>query len=146
MAQTLYTLDILRLAADLPHAGPLAAPDATAERRSAICGSRVAVDVALGTDGRVADLGLVVHACALGQASAALLGAHAIGRDAAQLTAVRDALTAWLAGEGEMPEWPGMAVLAPALPHTARHPAIRLAFEAAADAVATAARGRRTAA
>ena len=46
---------------------------------------------------------------------------------------------AWLAaGQGdearEPPAWPGLAMLSPALAYTARHPSIRLAFEAAAEA------------
>ena len=42
-------------------------------RRSPICGSRVTVDVNLDAEGRVAEIGMLVRACALGQASAALL-------------------------------------------------------------------------
>jgi NifU-like protein involved in Fe-S cluster formation len=119
----LYNAEILRLAAEIPHHVRLDAPHATAERRSPICGSRVTVDVALGDDGRVAEVGLLVRACALGQASAE------------ELAAARDALTAWLAaGEGDAPDWPGLAVFGPALSYTARHPSIRLAFEAAAEA------------
>ena len=45
MSATLYNAEILRLAASIPHNERLAAPMATAERRSPICGSRVTVDV-----------------------------------------------------------------------------------------------------
>lgn len=38
-----------------------------------------------------------------------------------------------------MPHWPGIDIFAPGLPLTARHPSIRLAFEAAAEAAETAA-------
>jgi NifU-like protein involved in Fe-S cluster formation len=76
----------------------------------------------------------------LGQASAALLANHVIGRDAIELAAMRDRLTEWLAtGEGAAPDWPGIDVFVPALPYTARHPSIRLAFEAAAQAAEEAA-------
>ena len=51
-----------------------------------------------------------------------------------ELAAARDALTAWLAREGDTPDWPGIDVFTPALDYTARHPSIRLAFEAAAEA------------
>lgn len=130
----LYNSEILRLAAGIPHQQRLAAPHASAERRSPICGSRVTVDVNLGADGRVAELGMLVRACALGQASSSLLAAAAIGRTPAELAAARDALTAWLAREGEVPDWPGVSVFTPALDYTARHPSIRLAFEAATEA------------
>jgi NifU-like protein involved in Fe-S cluster formation len=135
----LYNAEILRLAASIPHHQRLADPHGTSERRSPICGSRVTVDVALGPDGRVAEVGLLVRACALGQASASLLAAEILGRTPEELAEARDALTAWLAGEGAAPGWPGLALFEPALGYTARHPSIRLAFEAAADAAAQAA-------
>lgn len=135
MSAALYNSTILRLATSIPHHERLAAPHATAERRSPICGSRVTVDVALGPDGRVAALGQEVRACALGQASAALMAQHAIGRSPQELAAARDALTAFLAGARDDPgDWPGLEIFGPARPHHARHPSIRLAFEAVAEA------------
>ncbi|PMY00663.1 iron-sulfur cluster assembly scaffold protein, partial [Pseudomonas sp. MPR-R5A] len=55
------------------------------------------------------------------------------------IAAARDALAAWLAGQGALPDWPGFELFTPALPHSARHASIRLAFEAAAEASAAAA-------
>lgn len=134
MTAPLYNLDILRLAAGIPHHRRLPAPQASVERRSPICGSRVTVDIAM-ADGRVAELGLDVHACALGQAAAALMAGHAIGRSATELAMARDALAAYLAGDSDdLDFWPGLAVLAPARTYPARHPSIRLAFEAIAEA------------
>ena len=143
MTAPLYNTQILRLAASIPHHERLANPMASVEKRSPVCGSRVTVDVDLDSEGRVAALGMQVRACALGQASASLMGAHAIGRSAAELDAVRVALTRWLAGEGDTPlDWPGLDIFAPALPHSARHPSIRLAFEAVAEAAALASRAQ----
>ncbi|MBB4153108.1 NifU-like protein involved in Fe-S cluster formation [Sphingomonas jinjuensis] len=138
MSASLYNAEILRLATSIPHQERLAAPMATSEKRSPICGSRVTVDVSLGDDGRVGEVGMLVRACALGQASSSLLAANVVGRSPEELAAARDALTAWLAGEGEVPDWPGLEVFTPALAHSARHASIRLAFEAAADAAAEA--------
>jgi NifU-like protein involved in Fe-S cluster formation len=139
MSAPLYNQTILRLATSIPHQARLPTPDATSERRSPVCGSRVTVDVAMGPDGRVAALGQEVRACALGQASAALMGDHAIGRSAAELAAARDALTDFLAGTRDDPgDWPGLEIFTPARPHSARHASIRLAFEAVADAAARA--------
>lgn len=139
MSAPLYNAEILRLATSVPHQQRLARPDASAERRSPVCGSRVTVDVRLDADGRVAELGQEVRACALGQASAALMGRHAIGHDAGELAAARDALAAFLAGERDDPgEWPGLEIFGPARPHRARHASIRLAFEAVAEAAALA--------
>jgi len=143
MSAALYNSTILRLATAIPHQKRLTDPDATSEKRSPVCGSRVTVDVRLGADGRVGALGQEVRACALGQASAALMGEHAIGRSAGELAAARDALADFLAGKREDPgEWPGLEIFAPARPHTARHASIRLAFEAVAEAAARAGAGR----
>jgi len=95
------------------------------------------------SDGRVAELGQLVRACALGQASAALMGEHAIGRSAPELAAARDALADFLAGKRDDPgDWPGLEIFEPARPHTARHASIRLAFEAVAEAAALAGAAR----
>jgi NifU-like protein involved in Fe-S cluster formation len=139
MSNALYNTRILRLAAGIPHQQRLGDPHGTSERRSPVCGSRVTVDVALDADGRIAALGQEVRACALGQASASLMGAHAIGRTLPELEEARDALTAFLAGTRDDPGgWPGLELFDPARPHAARHASIRLAFEAVAEAAARA--------
>jgi len=137
MSAALYNASILRLAASIPHDARLAQPGGSAERRSPVCGSRVTVDVMLDGEGRVAALGQEVRACALGQASASLMGAHAIGRSADELAQARDAIAAFLARERDDPgDWPGLDIFAPARDYPARHPSIRLAFEAVAEAAA----------
>jgi NifU-like protein involved in Fe-S cluster formation len=136
----LYNNEILRLAATIPHHERLADPMGSSEKRSPVCGSRVTVDVNVDAAGRVSEVGLLVRACALGQASSSLLGASVHGKSPDELAVARDALTAWLAGEGPVPDWPGFELFAPALPHTARHASIRLAFEAAAEAAEAARR------
>ncbi len=142
MPSALYSRDILRLASSIPKLGRLERPQGSAEKSSAVCGSRVAVDVALDSEGRVAELGLEVKACALGQASASLMGAHAVGRTGAELEEARDSLAAWLAGRSERPgDWPGLEIFAEARRVPARHASILLPFEAAAEAAAQARQG-----
>ena len=80
----LYSGRILELASAMPLTTRLKAPDISVKRRSPQCGSTVTVDVCL-TDGRISDFGQDVKACALGQASAALVGAHIIGPMAGDL-------------------------------------------------------------
>ncbi|MES2336538.1 MAG: iron-sulfur cluster assembly scaffold protein [Pseudomonadota bacterium] len=139
MTAPLYNATILRLAASIPYHERLADPMATSEKRSPVCGSRVTVDVDLDDDGRVSAVGMLVRACALGQASASLLASHIVGKSPADLAAARDGVTGWLAGDMPTPpDWPGFDIFAPALPHSARHASIRLAFEAAAEAAAEA--------
>src|SRR3546814_4292921 len=67
MSAPLYNKDILRLAANIPHHKRLSDPQASVEKRSPTCGSRVTADVRMDA-GRVAEIGLDVKACALGQA------------------------------------------------------------------------------
>lgn len=140
MTTPLYTTAILRLAADIPHARRLTAPHATVEKRSPVCGSRIAVDVETDASGRIVALGQEVRACALGQASAAIMGANAIGRTADELAAARDRLAAYLFGADDPDLLPGLEVFAAARPHAARHASILLAFDAVAEAAALAAR------
>lgn len=140
VTSALYSRDILRLAASIPHLGRLAGAQSV-EKSSPVCGSRVVVDVVADGAGRVAALGQEVKACALGQASAALMGAHVIGRAPAEIAAAHDALADYLAGRRDDPgDWPGLDVFATARAVTARHPSILLAFAAAAEASARAAR------
>jgi len=137
----LYNRDILRLAASIPHQRRLDEPHASVEKRSAVCGSRVSVDLVLDAKGRVAALGQEVKACALGQASASLMGANALGRSGDELATARDELAAYLAGTRADPgAWPGLEIFREARPFAARHAAILLAFEAAAEAAAMARR------
>jgi NifU-like protein involved in Fe-S cluster formation len=137
----LYNRDILRLAAAIPHQGRLSGPHASADKSSPVCGSRVTVDVVLDSSGRISALGQEVNACALGQASAALFGAEALGTTVLEIAAARDSLSAYLKGESEEPgTWPGLSILGVARPFAARHASILLPFEAAAEAAARAAK------
>ena len=131
MIDDLYSDRILGLAANMPRAGRLARADASAERVSKLCGSRVVVDVVLDGE-RVADFAQDVKACALGQASAAVLGAHVIGASVAELELARDALSAMLRAGGAAPRgrFADLAVLEPVKDYPARHTSTLLAFEA----------------
>ena len=135
----LYSARILALAADLPRAGRLDAPDASVTRRSPLCGSSVTVDVAM-AEGRVADYAQEVKACALGQAAAAVTGAAVIGRTPAELMQAARALREMLKSGGPVPAapWDGFEVLTPARDYRNRHASILLAIEAAAEAAETA--------
>lgn len=129
--QPLYTVDVLRLAASIPHQGRLSDPHGRANVRSPTCGSVVTVEVKLDEDGRVIALGQQVEACAFGQASAALMGTHAIGKEASEIEQALADFAAWLEGSRDDPGgWPGLEALAPARSRTARHGAMLLPFRA----------------
>jgi len=69
----LYSKRILALAAELPNTERLEAPDASARKRSPLCGSTVTVDLEL-KDNKISAYGQDVKACALGQAAASIIG------------------------------------------------------------------------
>jgi NifU-like protein involved in Fe-S cluster formation len=134
--RTLYTPAMLALATRLGEYRWDETLPLRGEARSRSCGSRIELALAVEPDGRIAAIGIRPHACAVGQAAAALFVQSAQGRTAAELAESCVALTAWLAGEGDVPDWPGIKVLEPALGFPARHAAILLAWEAALVALA----------
>lgn len=132
---TLYTPEILAAATGLsawpwnealPHKG---------EARSRTCGSSLAIAVALDDAGCIAALGIRTHACAIGQAAANAFSQAAAGKSRADVALARAAIGAWLVGEGDLPDWPGLALIAPARAHASRHGAIVLAWDAALEAM-----------
>jgi len=131
-----YTREILRLAASIPYLEPFEELSGATEVRSKTCGSRMRLAVELDWADRVVRLRQAVEACAYGQASAALMGGHAMARSAEEVRAALDELEAWLGGAGELPTaWPGIEALAPALPRKGRHGAILLPFRALLAAI-----------
>ena len=136
MIDDLYSSDVLRLAADIPHIGRLDAPDVSVRRVSRLCGSELELDLQM--DGNVVgDLALRVKACALGQASASVLGAHLMGATASEIVEARDALKAMLKSGGPVPSgrFAALKALEGARDYPARHQSVMLAFEAAVEAI-----------
>ena len=131
----LYSRRLLALAADIPHLGRLPAPTGSATRRSPQCGSTVTAHVVV-SDGIVTEFAQEVRACALGQASAAVLGGAVIGRTPAELAAGRNALRAMLTEGAPAPEgaFAAAEALTPARDFPNRHASILLAWDAAAEA------------
>jgi NifU-like protein involved in Fe-S cluster formation len=129
MSTTVYTTEILRLAASLSEPRELEREDGSAELRSPTCGSRVTMSVQLDEERRVEAISQRVHACAFGQASAALIERHARGRTHNEVAEALVALSRWLADDqAEAADWPDLAVLEPARPRKGRHGAILLPF------------------
>lgn len=132
----LYSQRILALAAAIPLTERLPAPQVTAKRRSPLCGSTVTVDLTVDGD-RVAAFGQDVKACALGQASASVLGRSVIGASRAEISSARDALAAMLKSGGPAPGAPfgELEVLMPARDYKNRHASILLAWDATLAAI-----------
>jgi NifU-like protein involved in Fe-S cluster formation len=137
MIDDLYSAKILTLAANLPHAGRLEAPQGTGERIAKLCGSRATVDVVLDGDGRVVAFAQDVKACALGQAAAGVVGESVIGATVQELQSARDALLAMLkaGGEGPTGRFQGLRALRQVADYPARHASTMVAIEATLEAV-----------
>ena len=137
MIDELYSARILSLAANLPHAGRLPAPEGTGERVAKLCGSRAIVDVVLDDQGRIAVFAQDVKACALGQAAAGVLGQAVIGATAQDVRDARDAMTAMLKSGGDGPQgrFEGLRALKQVADYPARHASTLVAVEATLDAV-----------
>lgn len=135
MFTDLYNTDILTLSATLKNER-LENPDGTSRKVSKLCGSWVEIDVNV-EDGKVSEYALRVQACALGQASAAILQEQIIGATLHDLTRARDALLEMLKKDGEPPQgrFERLALLAGIRAYPARHTSTMLAFEAAVEAV-----------
>ena len=134
-AATLYTPAILAAATGLAAWPWNDTLPFTGEARSRSCGSTLAIALGLDAAGRINDIGLRTHACAIGQAAAQVFVSHAAGRTREEIAEARFALGQWLAGDNDLPDWPGLAVIAAAQGYPSRHGAILLAWDAALAAL-----------
>lgn len=137
VAAKLYSPRLLSLAAqlaDFPLSGSF---QHAAETRSRTCGSTLELGVDCDAGGHVQRLGMQVTACAVGQASAAVMANSALGRPPRDFAEILARIEAWLGGESSAPDWPGFDALEPALPHTGRHGALLLPWKACAEALSS---------
>ncbi len=135
--ETLYTREILRLAAGLT-GERLENPDVSVTKKSRICGSTITVDLKLKA-GRISEFGTEVKACALGQASTAIVEQNACGKTWADMEPVYLDLQDLLAGGAPaFPEpWQAFELFKSAQNHKARHSAILLPLKALEEAFKT---------
>lgn len=135
----LYHPRIFELASEIPHIGRLAQPQGTGYRHSRICGSTAHVDVVMG-EGVIVAFAIEIEACALGQASAAVLARGAIGATPAELEAALEALRAMLKEGAAPPQgrfWE-LRHLEGVREYPARHLSVMLPWQAAIEACANA--------
>ncbi|MEE9347899.1 MAG: iron-sulfur cluster assembly scaffold protein [Robiginitomaculum sp.] len=131
----LYNDDILTLAASLRN-GRLERPCGAARKTAKLCGSEIEIDVAM--QGKlVSQCAMRVKACALGQASAAILYKNIIGASLDDICAGQEALRAMLKDGADYPSgrFGALQVLKGAGKYPARHASILLAFDAAIAAI-----------
>jgi NifU-like protein involved in Fe-S cluster formation len=126
----LYHKEMLRHAAAAHGSGRLDHPDASVMLDNPLCGDRVTMDVSL-DDGRIERIGHQLHACVLCQASASILGEHAIGRNRADLDALMTSVSAMLKQDGAVPDtpWQDYGIFEPVIPVRNRHTCVLLPIE-----------------
>jgi NifU-like protein involved in Fe-S cluster formation len=136
MIDDIYNAKILGFAGNIGRIGRLSTPDATATAHSKLCGSTVTVDLAV-RDGVVTDFAHDVKACALGQASSAIMAEHVVGASADELRAVRETMRRMLKENGAPPEgrFADLKYLEPVRDYKARHASTMLTFDAVVDAI-----------
>lgn len=142
MLDNIYAKRLRELAADIPRRGRLSAPDATATAYSKLCGSTITVDVIV-RDGRVADFAQEVKACALAQASSAIMARYIIGSTPQELRELRKTIWQMLKENGPPPvgKWADIAILEPVRDLRMRHSSTLLIFDAVVDALEKIERG-----
>jgi NifU-like protein involved in Fe-S cluster formation len=129
-ATVLYTPEVLGLATSLAEFPWDESLPLRGEARSRSCGSTIAVALSLDAQGKVEQAALKSHACAIGQAAAAIFAKAAKGRTLDEIGDNARQIEAWLAGGDAMPDWPGIEAIAAARNYPARHGAIMLAWQA----------------
>ncbi|MCX7304773.1 MAG: iron-sulfur cluster assembly scaffold protein [Hyphomicrobiales bacterium] len=136
MIDDVYNAKILGFAGNISRIGRLDDPDATAKAHSKLCGSTVSVDLKM-RDGVVTDFAHDVKACALGQASSAIMAEHVVGASAEELRAVRESMLGMLKQNGPPPEgrFADLKYLEPVRDYKARHASTMLTFDAVVDAI-----------
>ncbi len=136
MIDDVYNAKILGFAGNIGRTGRLPRPDATARAHSKLCGSTITVDLSM-RDGFVTDFAHEVKACALGQASSAIMAQHVVGASAQELRAVRDTMSRMLKQNGPPPEgrFADLKYLEPVRDYKARHASTMLTFDAVIDAI-----------
>ena len=130
----IYNSRILEFAGNIQRTGKLADADASAEKHSKLCGSRVKVYVKV-ADGVVGDFSHEVKACALGQASSSIMARYVVGATPAEIRQAREDMLAMLkdGGEGPSGRFEDMRFLKPVKDYKARHASTMLTFEAVVD-------------
>ena len=137
MTEQLYAKDLLRWAADVSHAGTLGGAVAQATESNPMCGDRCRMQFAL-HDGAVTDARHDTRACALTQASASILAAHAAGETRQGIASLRDKVAGMLSAAAAAPDgkWSVYGIFAGAAEHKSRHTCVLLPLDAALKALA----------
>ncbi len=136
MIDDVYNSKILGFAGNIGRIGRLDGADASAKAHSKLCGSTIVVDLKV-EGGKVVDYAHDVKACALGQASSAIVAANIIGSTKEEMQQVRLEMQQMLKQGGLPPQgrFADLKYLQPVKGHKARHASTLLVFDAVVDAL-----------
>lgn len=137
-AGKLYTPELLALATELAHFRLTDDLPLRGEGRSRTCGSTASLGLRLKASDLIEAVGMKISACAIGQASAAIMAHGLAGRTNEEVSAAQQQISRWLEHGGPLPEWPGFEAIEPARAYSGRHGAILLPWNAALDALSKA--------
>lgn len=129
-ASALYQDAIKQMAQAAHGHGQLESAMGEARLDNPLCGDRVHMQVAL-DGGRITAVAHQTKGCLLCRAAASLLGARAVGQDAAAIESVAGELEAMLKGAARIPAaWPELTMFIPARAYASRHRCVLLPFRA----------------
>lgn len=136
MIDDVYNSKLLQFAGNIGRIGQLEAPDASAKAVSKLCGSTVSIDLKMDGD-RVSDYAQQVKACALGQATSAIVAENIIGATAEEIRRAQAQMTRMLKADGPAPDgrFEDLKYLQPVKDYKARHASTLLVLDALVDAL-----------
>lgn len=136
MIDDVYNSKLLQFAGNIGRVGTLDAPDASAKAVSKLCGSTVSIDLKMADD-EVSDYAQQVKACALGQATSAIVAENIMGATGEEIRLAREQMTAMLKDDGEPPNgrFADLKYLQPVKDYKARHASTLLVLDALVDAL-----------
>ncbi len=136
MLNSIYNQQILYYAGNVTRVGKIEHYNGTATETARICGSRVCVELLL-KDEKIVDFGHEVKACALGQASSAMMAEIIIGSEAEALFQLQKTMHCFLKEDGPEPsgDFKLFACLEPVKEYKNRHASALLTFDAVAKAL-----------
>jgi NifU-like protein involved in Fe-S cluster formation len=136
MIDDIYSQKILQLAGNIGRIGRLEEADARVHKVARLCGSTVTVYLNVEND-VVSDFAHEVRACALGQASSAIMAQQIVGATSGELRSARDQMLKMLVGEGEGPDgrFEQAKLLLPVKDFKSRHGSVMLTFDAVCEAL-----------
>jgi NifU-like protein involved in Fe-S cluster formation len=136
MIYQVYNAKILEFAGNISRIGELKNAGATVTVYSKLCGSKITVWLSL-VDGKVSDFSHDVKACALGQATSAIMAEHVIGSTTIELRQLRNDMSDMLRDSGTPPvgRFEDLKYLEPVKDYRARHASTMLTFDAVVKAI-----------